>query len=269
MSKKITVILLVVAVLGIGTAAARGAPGAGADSMRTGSVRAPLHVAVAANFAVPFAQIAAAFTAATGQRVTTSTGSTSQLAAQIRNGAPFAVFLAADTVQTRALERDGLAVRGTRFIYAVGRLVLWSSDSLRVGADGRAALAVPDVRHVAIANPKIAPYGVAAVQVLRALGLYDTLEARLVLGENIAQTLQFIESGNAQLGFVALSQVRDPRLPKRGSAWLVPAELHAAILQEALLLEHGAAEPGARSLLGYLRGPEALAVIERFGYGLP
>lgn len=248
--------MIVAAVLGAG------APAAAAS-------RSPVHVAVAANFAAPFARIAAAFTAATGQQLTTSTGSTAQLAAQIRNGAPFAVFLAADTLQPRALERAGLTVRDTRFVYAVGRLVLWSADSLRIGTDGRAALAAPDLRHLAIANPKIAPYGVAAVQVLRALGSYDELQARLVQGENVAQALQFVESGNAQLGLVALSQVRDPRLAGKGSTWLVPAELHAPILQEAVLLEPGAAQPGARALLQFLRGPEALAVIERFGYGLP
>jgi molybdate transport system substrate-binding protein len=269
MSRIIGVYLLVLAMFGAAAATAAGASSTGPDSVRAAALRPPVHVAIAANFAVPFAQIAAAFTAATGQQLTTSTGSTAQLAAQISNGAPFAVFLAADTLQPRALERAGHAVRDTRFVYAVGRLVLWSADSLRIGADGRAALAAPDVRHLAIANPKIAPYGLAAVQVLRALGLYDALTSRLVQGENVAQALQFVESGNAQLGFVALSQVRDPRLAGRGSAWLVPAALHAPILQEAVLLERGAQQPGARALLLFLRGPEALAVIERFGYGLP
>ena len=264
------VLLLLVAGLGALAATAAAAPGSAADSVRAAAAaRGPVHVAVATNFAVPFAQLAARFTATTGQRLTTSTGSTAQLAAQIRNGAPFMVFLSADTLQPRALERDGLAVRGTRFIYAVGRLVLWSADPQRIGRDGRAALAAPDVRHLSIANPKLAPYGAAAAEVLRHLGLWDALQPRLVQGENIAQALQFVESGNAQLGFVALSQVRDPRMAGKGSAWLVPPELHAPILQEAVLLTAGAAEPGAPALLQFLREPEARAVIERFGYGLP
>ncbi len=228
-----------------------------------------VQVAVAANFATPFAQLSAKFTATTGHRIAASIGSTAQLAAQIRNGAPFAVFLAADTLQPRTLERDGLAVPGTRFVYAVGELVLWSADPRRIAGDGRAALADPSLRHLSIANPAVAPYGVAAMQVLQHLGLWKALQGRLVQGENIAQALQFVESGNAELGFVALSQLRDSRLAGKGSAWLVPAELHAPILQEAVLLRRGERLPAARALLGYLQSAEALALIERFGYGRP
>jgi molybdate transport system substrate-binding protein len=228
-----------------------------------------VRVALAANFAAPFAVIARDFEAATGHRAIASVGSTAKLYAQIRNGAPYAVFLAADTLHPQLLVQEELAVPGTRITYAVGRLVLWSADARRIGADGAAALRAPDLHRIAIANPRIAPYGRAAEQTLRALGSWDAVRSRLVQGESIAQALQFVESGNAQCGFVALAQVLDPRLAGRGSRWDVPASLHEPLQQDAVLLVRAASSAGARSLLEFLRDPKALATIQRFGYGPP
>jgi molybdate transport system substrate-binding protein len=230
---------------------------------------AEVRVAVAANVATPFAEIARTFETATRFRVTTSTGATGALYAQITNGAPFDVFVAADTLHPALLEQSGDAIEGTRFTYAVGRLVLWSSESQRVGADGEAALRAADVRKIAIANPKTAPYGRAADQAIRRLGLWDALEPRLVFGENVGQTLRFVEGGAAQLGFIAQSQAQDPRLAGRGSAWVVPDSLYDPLRQDAVLLVHGKSNDAARALLAFLRDREALAVLERFGYGLP
>jgi molybdate transport system substrate-binding protein len=223
-------------------------------------------VAVAANFAAPMKEIAAAFERKTGHKVLLSSGSTGKLSEQIRNGAPFLVFLSADDRAPARLEGDGLAVPGTRFTYATGRLALWSS---RPGfVDGRGeVLRLGAFRHVAVANPKLAPYGVAAIEAMTKLGVLAGVESRIVLGESVGQTLQFVASGNAELGFVALSQVtKDGRLVE-GSMWLVPADLHSPIRQDAVLLATGRGRPAAEALLGFLRGDEALAIIGSFGYG--
>jgi molybdate transport system substrate-binding protein len=218
--------------------------------------------AVAANFTAAMKEIAPAFEAATGHTLVASYGSTGKIYAQIKNGAPFEVFLAADQKRPQMLEEEGVA--SGRFTYAVGRLVLWSADPDLVDAEG-AVLKSGSFRHLAIANPVTAPYGAAAMQVIERLGLQDALEPKLVRGDNIAQTYQFVATKNAELGFVALAQVA---LDPAGSRWSVPAELHDPIRQDAVLLDKGKDNPAAVALMEYLKGPEARAVIERFGYGV-
>jgi molybdate transport system substrate-binding protein len=219
-------------------------------------------VAVAANFTPAMKEIAAAFTAATGHRTVVSYGSTGKLYAQITYGAPFEVLLAADAVRPRMLAAAGLA--GEPFTYAVGKLVLWSADPGRVDDEGN-VLKSGKFRRLAIVNPKTAPYGAAAMQVMESLGSLSALEAKLVRGDNIAQTYQFILTGNAQLGFVALSQVV---LDPKGSRWDPPQNLYDPIRQDAVLLARGADNPAATALVDFLKGPRARAVIERYGYGV-
>jgi molybdate transport system substrate-binding protein len=226
-----------------------------------------VQVAVASNFAAPMKRIAADFAQDTGHQAQLAFGSTGKLYAQIRNGAPFEVFLAADDETPARLEKEGLAVPGSRFTYAVGRLALWSAQPGLVDTKGE-VLKRGGFAHLAIANPKLAPYGAAAIETLTALGLFDALRPKFVQGENIAQTHQFVVSGNAPLGFVALAQVtQDGRLAS-GSAWIVPAELHRPIRQDAALLDKGRGKPAAAALLDYLRGDKARAVIRGFGYDL-
>jgi molybdate transport system substrate-binding protein len=222
-------------------------------------------VAVAANFAAPMKAIAVAFTEATGHQAVVSTGATGALAAQVANGAPFEVFLAADAATPAKLEKDGLAVAGTRRTYAVGRLVLWSAKEGAVDTAG-AVLKAGDFAHLAIANPKLAPYGAAAVEALEKLGLLAALEPRFVQGENIGQACQFVVSGNAELGFVALSQVWLDGKFTSGSGWIVPDRLHAPLLQDAVLLEKGADHAAAKALLEFLHGAQASAVMRSYGY---
>jgi len=211
------------------------------------------------------AGIARRFEAVSGHEVTLIPGSTGKLHAQIVNGAPFDLFLAADTERPSRLEQLGVAVRGTRFTYALGRLVLWSPDPDLVDARG-AVLASARFRFLAIANPELAPYGRAAHEALAALGLWEALQARLVRGENIGQTYQFVRSGNAQLGLVAAAQLaRDAGRPP-GSGWDVPAGLHAPIEQQAVLLKDTRA---GRELLEFLRGGAALRLIADNGYLVP
>lgn len=220
-----------------------------------------VYVAVAANFTEPAKEIAEAFEKATGHRATLSFGATGQLYAQITQDAPFGVFLAADDAAPRKAEADGLAVAGSRFAYAVGALVLWTKDPAR--PVGEAALRAGDFDKLAIANPKTAPYGAAAVEALRRLGLSQTLEAKLVQGANISQTLQFADSGAAAYAFVALSQV----IKKGdGAFWRVPDALHDPIRQDAVLLKKAAADPAAQAFYGFLKSPEAAKVIEAYGY---
>ena len=224
-------------------------------------------VAVAANFTGAMKTIAAKYTARTGNKVTISYGSTGKLYAQIKNGAPFDVFLAADAQRPRLLEDQGQALAGSRFTYAIGQLVLWSPNSEYIDNRGD-ILHHGDYRHLAIANPKTAPYGAAARDVLLALGLWQRLQRRLVYGENITQTYQFVASGNAELGFVALSQITAHKAPARGSLWRIPARLYRPIEQQAVLLRSGRTT-AAESFLSFLRGPEARTVIESFGYATP
>lgn len=226
-----------------------------------------VQVAVASNFAGPFQQIATGFMAATGHQLVVSTGSTGKFHTQIRNGAPFAVLIAADDETPARLISEGLAVAGSSFTYALGRLVLWSAQPGYVDARGE-VLSKGAFQHLAMANPKLAPYGAAAMQVLVKLGLLDKLAPRIVQGENIAQAHQFIATGNAELGFVALSQVSVSGKPQTGSSWLVPTELHSPIRQNAVLLSVGARQAAAQALLAYLRSDAAKAVIQSWGYGL-
>ena len=224
-----------------------------------------VQVAVAANFTAPAKQIAADFEKDTGHKVALSFGATGKFYAQIKNGAPFEVLLSADDTTPAKLETEGAAVAGTRFTYATGRLVLWSIKPGYVDDKGE-VLAKGDFRHLSIANPKLAPYGAAAVEVLAAMKLIDLVQPKFVQAENIAQAYQFIASGNAELGFVALSQVfKDGRLGE-GSAWIVPAKLHQPIRQEAVLLEMGRSKPAAEAWLRYLKSDKAKAVIKSFGY---
>ncbi len=223
-------------------------------------------VAVAANFAAPMAKIAEGFTASTGHTVRLSSGATGKFYSQIVAGAPFDVLVAADDETPRRLVAEGHAVAGTAHTYALGRLVLWSAQPGRVDDNG-AVLASDRYRRLAIANPKLAPYGRAAQEVLAARGLRDAVASRIVTGESIAQTYQFVVSGNAEIGFVALSQVIAPGQGAQGSHWVVPAALHGEIRQDAVLLKRAQASRAARALLDHLRSAEAKAVIRRYGYG--
>ena len=222
-------------------------------------------VAVAANFTAPMQKIAAAFEADTGHKAELAFGATGKFYAQITNGAPFQILLAADDTTPAKLEREGKAVANSRFTYAIGTLVLWSAQPGYVDAQG-AVLKTGDFKHLAIANPKLAPYGLAATQVMDKLGVTAALTPRIVQGENIAQTYQFVSTGNAQLGFVALSQVMADGKITSGSAWQVPANLHDSIRQDAVLLETGKDNAAAAALLQYLRGDKARAVIKSYGY---
>jgi len=224
-----------------------------------------IHVAVAANFAAPGQAIVSRFAEITGNRVVPVLGSTGKHFAQIKNGAPFAAFLAADVRRPALLEEEGIAVAGSRFTYAVGRIVLWSPRAGYVDAQGR-VLTDGDFHHLAIANPRLAPYGRAAREVLQARGLWEALATRIVRGEDIGQTFHFVESDNAELGFVAYSQVKQPGHARRGSWWEVPQTLYRPIEQQAVLLEE---IPAARAFLSFLRGREARAIIADYGYGLP
>ncbi|QID19497.1 molybdate ABC transporter substrate-binding protein [Nitrogeniibacter mangrovi] len=224
-------------------------------------------VAVAANFTAPMQQIARAFEADTGHTAQLSFGSTGKLYAQIANGGPFDVFLAADRARPEKLEADGIGVPGTRFTYAVGRLVLWSPEPGMVDAQGR-VLATGRFRHLAIANPKTAPYGAAALEVMDKLGVRKPLEARIVRGENIAQAWQFVATGNAELGFVAASQLFRDGQPLGGSRWDVPTGLYTPIRQDAIMLRRGADNAAATALIAYLKSDAAAKIIQAYGYGL-
>jgi molybdate transport system substrate-binding protein len=228
---------------------------------------AEVKVAVAANFAGPMQQIAAAFASDTGHTAVLATGSTGKFYAQIAHGAPFDVLLAADDETPARLENEKLAVAGTRFTYATGELVLWSAREGYVDAAGK-VLQTGSFAHLAIANPKTAPYGAAAIETLAKLKLSDRLQRKLVQGENIAQTHQFVATGSAELGFVALSQVARDGKFKSGSGWIVPAYMHSPIRQDAVLLVKGATNPAARALLAYLRSDKARGIIHSFGYAL-
>ena len=227
---------------------------------------AQVQVGVASNFATPMQDIASRFELDTGHQARLAFGATGKFYAQIRNGAPFEVLLSADDTTTARLEAEGSAVPGSRFTYAIGRLVLWSSVPEKV--KGPEALRSDDYRHLALANPKTAPYGAAAQATLRRLDLADSLRGRLVLGENIAQTHQFVASGNAQLGFIALAQVTKDGRIATGSGWVVPLDYHPPIRQEAVLLEKGRDNPAAVALMEYLARPEVRELIRSYGYGL-
>lgn len=228
---------------------------------------AEVSVAVAANFTAPMQKIATAFEQDTGHKAILAFGSTGKFYAQIKNGAPFQALLAADDETPARLEREGLGVGGTRFTYAIGRLVLWSRQPGLVDDKGNVLRSGKVVR-IALADPKLAPYGAAAVDVLNGLGLMPALAPKLVQGENIAQTYQFVATGNAELGFVALSQVFADGKLTQGSAWTVPVALHAPIRQDAVVLATGKDNAAAAALMAYLRTDKARAIIRSFGYDL-
>lgn len=220
-------------------------------------------VAVAANFTKPAEEIGKAFTAATGDTVVFSFGATGLLYAQIAQAAQFEVFLSADNKRPAQAVADGFGVEGTVFTYAVGKVVLYS-PSIDV-TDGEAVLKAGTFQHIAIADPNTAPYGRAGLEVVRNLGLTEAITPKLVTGENISQTLQFVESGNAEIGFVALSQVTGKPATQ---VWVVPAEDYSPILQDAVLLKTGEDDPAAKAFIAFLQGPEAKAIITKFGYEL-
>jgi len=223
-------------------------------------------VAVAANFIGPFRDITTEFEKTTGHNLQTASGSSGSFTTQIKNGAPFDVFFSADSERPKLLEDEGLGVKGSRFTYAIGRLVLWSPDSDLV--KGEDTLRSGKFKHLAMANPKSAPYGVAAMQAMQKLGVWESVQPRIVMGESLGQTIGFVESGNAELGFLALSQVLDPKLKGTGSRWDVPNELHEPIQQDVVLLTKGKDNPAAKALMEFMGGPIARAIIERYGYEL-
>lgn len=226
-----------------------------------------VRIAVAANFANPMKMLANQFEKETGNKVLQSVGATAKLYAQIRSGAPFDIFLAADEATAERLERENAIVSGSRFTYATGRLVLWSAQANAVDAKGD-VLKSGRFRHLAIAAPKLAPYGSAALQTLNQLGLEERLKPKLVQGESIGQTYSFVASGNAELGFVALSQVYENGQIQRGSGWIVPSTLHTPLRQDAVLLTQARGNTAAKDFLAFLKTNDAKSVIRSFGYSI-
>lgn len=226
---------------------------------------ATARIAVAANFAMPMKALATRFEQATGHTLSLSSGATGKFYAQIKNGAPFDILLAADDDTPARLQREGDAL-ATR-TYAIGRIALWSANSSLIdGTD--AVLRQNRFGKLAVANPKLAPYGAAARETLTRLGLLDAVENKFVVGENIGQTYQFAASGNAELGFVALSQIMQDGKLTQGSMWLVPSQLYSPIRQDAALLKRGEHNAAARALLDFLGTPGAQAIIRSYGYDL-
>jgi molybdate transport system substrate-binding protein len=223
---------------------------------------AQVNVAVAANFTEPAKEIAASFKQKTGHDAILSFGASGQFYNQIVQDAPFQIMLSADDVRPKKLVSDGLGVAESRFTYAVGKLVLWSKTADLV--KGEATLKAASFAKLSIANPAAAPYGAAAIEAMKSLGVYDALQPKIVQGNSIAQAFQFIDTGNAELGFVALSQLAGNN---SGSRWLVPQNLFKPILQDAVLLKKGAGNEAATAFMAYLKGPEAKVVIEKYGYG--
>ncbi len=233
----------------------------------TAARAAEAQVAVAANFAEPMKAIAAVLQKTSGHTLKISTSASGAFYTQIRNGAPFDVFLSADNERPEMLEKDGLAQPGTRFTYATGKLVLWSVKAGRVDGQG-AVLKAADLGKVAFANPKTAPYGAAAVQVLDKLGLKDAVTPKLVQGESIGQTFNFVKTGNADVGFVAMSQVLEGGKLKEGSMWVIPQASYDPIRQDAVLLKKGGGNEAAKALLQLLQSPNIKDLIRSYGYDL-
>lgn len=228
---------------------------------RAGEVR----IAVASNFTAPAKRLALDFEKETGHRTVFVFGATGKFYAQIRNGAPFDVLLSADAETPARLEKEGGAVAATRFTYAVGRLALWSARADLVDGKGE-VLKRGGFRHLAVASPRLAPYGAAAMETLVALDVLEAVQPKFVVAENIAQAHQFVASGNAELGFVALSQVTEGGRLEKGSAWIVPGNLHRPIRQDAVMLEPGRGNPAAQAWLNYLASEGAKRVIRSYGY---
>ena len=224
-----------------------------------------VQVAVAANFTAPARALAEVFARTTGHEAKLSFGATGAFYTQIKNGAPFDVLLAADNERPARLEKEGDTVPGSRFTYATGQLVLWSAKPGFVDDQG-AVLKGGHFGKIAIANPKNAPYGAAAVEAMEKLGLAATLQPKLVTGESIGQTFNFIATGNAELGFVALAQVLEGDKLKSGSMWVVPAQYHAPIIQDAVILNRAASNPAAKAWMELLKTPQSKALIRSYGY---
>ena len=238
-----------------------------AGASAAGAHAAEAQVAVAANFAEPMKAIAAVLEKSTDHTLKVSTGASGAFYTQIKHGAPFDVFLSADNERPEMLEKEGLAQPGTRFTYATGKLVLWSARSGRVDDKG-SVLKAPGLVKVAYANPKTAPYGTAAVQVLERLGLKDAITPKLVQGESIGQTYSFVKTGNADVGFVALSQVLSGGRLKEGSMWVIPQAHYDPIRQDVVLLKRGADNEAAKALLRLLQSPGIKDLIRSYGYEL-
>lgn len=234
---------------------------------QSAAMAAEAQIAVAANFAEPIRAIAAVLEKTTGHTIKITTGATGNLYAQIRNGAPFDVLLAADITTPEKLETEGLTQPGSRFTYATGKLVVWSANPTRVDAQG-AVLKAPNLGKVAYANPKIAPYGAAAVQTMNRLGLAAALAPKLVQGESIGQTFNFVYSGNADVGFVAMSQVLAGGKLKSGSMWEIPQNLYDPLEQGAVVLQRASGNEAAQALVTLLKSPNIKALIRSYGYTL-
>lgn len=232
---------------------------AGFSQARAGDVK----IAVAANFTEPVKEIGQGFEKATGHKLIMSFGATGQFYAQITQGAPFEVLISADQATPAKAVAEGHAVAGTSFTYAVGKLVLYSKTAGAVA--GETTLKEAKFTKLSIANPATAPYGAAAIETMQALGVYEALAPKIVQGNNISQAFQFVDTGNAEVGFVALSQIA---FVDGGSRWVVPASLHKPIAQDVVLLKAGAGNDAAKAFLQYLRSPDARRVIEKYGYGI-
>jgi len=226
-----------------------------------------LHIAVAANFTMPIEQLKLMFGEESGHDVIVSAGSTGQLYVQIHHGAPYQVFLAADRKRPNLLVKEGLAVAESLFTYAIGQLLLWSPQTNLVDSTGK-ILTTNDFKHLAIAHPKMAPYGAATKQVLEKLGLWQALQSKMVRGNNINQAYQFTATGNAELGFIAFSQYKVIAKKSRGSHWLVPKEFYDPIRQGAVLIKQDKNQSAAQAFIKFLRSPSARQVIKKFGYAL-
>ena len=238
-----------------------------ACAMNSGSHAAEVLVAVAANFSAPMQKIVPLFEQDTGHKAILSFGATGSFYAQIKNGGPFQILLSADDETPLKLEKEGFGQADSRFTYATGKLVLWSKQAGKVD-DAGSILKTGNFQRLALANPKLSPYGMAAHATLTKLGLLQTVQAKIVQGDNIAQTYQFVFTENAQLGFVALSQVLSDGKLTQGSAWIVPSHLHQALRQDALLLNRGKNKPAAEALMNYLKSDKAKNIIKAYGYAV-
>ena len=225
-----------------------------------------LRIAVASNFLLPLKELSRKFKESTRHKVVVISGSTGKLYAQIKQGAPFDILMAADSLRPELLEKEGIGVPGSRFTYAVGRLALWSADSTLPLKNDLQVLKHKNFRYLAIANPKTAPYGKAAEQVLRKKGFWEQIQNRLVRGENISQTFQFVMTGNADIGFIALSQLR--KIQGRGFSWIIPQEWHDPIRQQGILLKRAKKNKAARQFLNFIKSNRIQKQIQSYGYSL-
>jgi molybdate transport system substrate-binding protein len=247
-----------------GPRAAASAPQAGGNACGTVTVAAASDLTFAMN------EIVANFEKASGCAVRLSLGSSGNFLTQIENGAPFDVFFSADVAYPKKLEGEGLAAPGSTYVYAIGKIVLWTRNGSGVDVGrGFAVLRDPSLKKLAIANPEHAPYGRAAEEALRHAGVYESVKDRIVLGENISQTAEFAESGNADAGIIALSLTASPTMKDKGRAWVIPENLYTPIEQGAVVVPAAANPPGARRFLEYVKMPATSALLERYGFILP